>query len=75
MFAINAQMKKMDERAKELKEMMKEFGSFEDGGYSVSVKSSDRTTIDPKMLRDKYPTIVTEVSKVSSVVSVSVKKV
>jgi len=61
--------------AKALKEMLKEFGSFEDGGYSVAIKSADRTTVDPKILREKYPTIAAEVSKSSSVTSVSVKKI
>lgn len=75
LFALTAEIKKMEERAKILKETMKSVGSFEEDGYSVSVKSSERTTIDPKLLREKYPTIAEEVSKSSTVVSVSVKKV
>ena len=75
LFALTAEMKKMDERAKVLKELMKSVGSFENGEYAVSVKSADRTTVDPKMLREKYPEIAAEVSKTSSVVSVSVKKI
>ena len=75
LFAVNAEIKKMEERAKVLKETMKEIGSFEDGGYSVAVRSSERTTIDPKVLREKYPTIAEEVSKTATVVTVSVKKV
>nr|QMP83040.1 MAG: hypothetical protein [Caudoviricetes sp.] len=75
LFAINAEIKKLEDSAKVLKEMLKEYGSFTDSGYSVSVKSSERTTVDPKILRDKYPEIVEMVSRVSQVVSVSVKKV
>jgi predicted phage-related endonuclease len=75
LFALNAEIKKMEERAKVLKEMMKDVGSFEDGGYAVAIKSSDRTTVDPKMLREKYPEIAAEVSKTSSVTSVTIKKV
>ena len=75
LFALNAEIKKLEERAKALKEIMKEIGSFEDGGFAVAVRSSERTTVDPKMLREKHPGIAEEVSKTATVVTVTVKKV
>jgi predicted phage-related endonuclease len=75
LFSLNAQIKEMEAQASELKEILKSIGSFTEEGYSVTVRSSDRTTVDTKMLKDKYPTIANECSKTTSVVSVAVKKV
>lgn len=75
LFAVNAELKALEEKAKSLKETMKAIGSFTDGGYAVSVKSSSRTNINPSLLKEKYPTIAEEISYTTDVISVSVKKV
>jgi predicted phage-related endonuclease len=75
LFLLNAQIKEMEAQASELKDLLKAIGSFTEEGYSVTVRTSDRTAVDTKVLKDKYPTIARECSKTSSVVSVIVKKV
>lgn len=75
LFAINAEIKKLTKAADQLKDMFKAHGNFTNSEYEVSVRTTDRTTIDTAELRKKYPTIAEECSRVTEVVSVSVKKV
>lgn len=74
LFALNAQIKALTAKADELKELLKEYGSFEDELYSVAIRTTERMTVDSKMLKEKYAIIARECSKTQEVTSVTVRK-
>ena len=75
LFALNAELKQLNARADELKTLLKANGSFTNDLYDVRVTPSQRTTIDSKMLKDKYAIIAQECSKTQEVITVTVKKI
>ena len=75
LFAITAQIKALTAQAEVYKEQLKAHGSFTNEMYAVSVNTTKRTTIDSKMLKEKYAIIAEACSKTQEVTSVTVKKI
>lgn len=75
LFALTAQIKTLTAKADELKALLKAHGSFTNDIYEVVVNTTERTSIDTKMLKQQYAPIADACSKTQSVTSVTVKKI
>ena len=75
LFALTAQIKALTAKADELKAQLKAHGSFTNELYDVVVNTTQRTTVDTKMLKQNYAIIAEACSKTQDVTTVTVKKI